>query len=185
MPFSLGFWAAAGAGGGAAGAYELISTTVLGSATTGVSFTSVPNTYKHLQLRVVARNNSSGASTVKDLVVYFNNQAGDTIWRYHSLFGNASSVSSTSGNALGAGAVGFGLNQSTIYGTSIIDILDNANTSKNTTVRSLAGVVGLGGPYRVGLLSGVWLQTPAVTQINLEIGEQFSIGSRFSLYGMR
>ena len=63
---ALGIFSAAGAGGAAFSSdYELISTTILGSSQTSVSFSGLgtySSTYKHLQLRMVLRGDRNGGA---------------------------------------------------------------------------------------------------------------------------
>jgi len=72
-------------------------------------------------------------------------------------------------------------------GASIIDILDYTNTSKYTTAKTLNGYdtnnVATG---YVSLMSGVWMNTAAITRIDLSInGDPFTSDSTFALYGIK
>jgi hypothetical protein len=184
MP-NIGFWASAGAGGGSA--YELISTTVLGSSAT-VSFTSIPTSFKHLQIRAVAR---TGAGQVPDqITLRFNNDTTGGNHGWHFLNGNGSSVSSGAGvsgeTAIRCQMITGASAASSDFGTVIIDVLDAFSTTKNKTVRSLGGYADNSG-RDVGLSSGFYLSTSAVNRIDLLglFSSNFIAGSRFSLYGMR
>ena len=167
------------------GAYELISTTLISSDTSTVTFSSIVGTYKHLQIRVAARTTGTGTGD-GGLQIQLNS---DTAANYaqHSLEGNGSAVSSggsasTSNIQIGASAGGG--TSANIFGVSVIDILDYANTNKNTTIRGLSGANGTSS--RVALKSGVWLNTAAVSSILLyRSGLSFVAGSRFSLYGIK
>lgn len=170
----------ASAGGGAA-AYELISTTVLGSTATSVTFsglgTSAAN-YKHLQVR-------GAVFTSSWIDIRFNGDTGSN-YSYHELRGNGSSVSS-SANAGGQTFMLTALGQSASGVTAFVtDVLDHASTSKNKTIRTLGGTTA--GGNVVGLTSGVWLNTAALTSLTVEafgLTTSFAAGSRFSLYGIR
>jgi hypothetical protein len=183
MSFGLGFWAAAGAGGVAGGeAYEQISTTVLGSTSSTITFSSIPSTYKHLQLRIVSRNNSGNIG--RQLVMQFNSDTGFN-YTSHAINGTPSFINATNrlsdnyiyfiGASNGATANNFSAN--------IVDILDYANTSKNTTTRTLGGLHEDG----IRLQSGAWYSTSAITSITLSnpSTESYMTGSRFTLYGIR
>ena len=181
MSFGLGFWAAAG-GAPYTGAYEQISTTILESNTGSVTFdvTGLGSTYKHLQIRLTAKQTGSGTTILMQL----NGQTGNS-YAFHYLQGNGSVVSS-----FGTGTISYmtidAMTTSTTtsaFGAGIIDILDPFSTSKNKTVRSLGG--GLNGSNtRIRLDSGLFNSTAAVTSIKLDAGD-FVTGSRFSLYGIR
>ena len=188
MPFGIGFFATAGAGGGAAPAMELISTQLITSATSSVTFSSIPATYKHLQVRATIRTDRSG--NTDDLMTMRVN--GDTGGNYanHLLFGNGSSVSSAA-NATGLTyqrnfRVAGNDFTSSGYAAMVYDILDYSNTSKNTTSRHL---IGLAGNYNeIGLGSGLWMNTAAVTSLTFFMAitaTNFVGGTRFSLYGVK
>jgi hypothetical protein len=89
LGFPLGILSAAGAGVGVAGDYELIAT-AFGTGSSGViSFSSIPQEYKHLQLRYTAKN----SSTATQMNITLNGITSGVYIR-HSLFGNGSTVAS-------------------------------------------------------------------------------------------
>ena len=147
---------------------------------TSVTFSSIPSSYKHLQLRII----SFGDTAVE--VLQFN---GDTASNYnrHRLYGNgstvtASSVATSSIQLNGASSTG----STTIGAAMIVDILDYTNTNKNKTVRILEGV-DLNGSGEVGLFSGLWRNnTDAVTSIKIETAStNYTTGTKISLYGIK
>ena len=177
MP-NIGFWATAGAGGAGGAAYELISTINGNGSGVQIDFTSVPSTYKHLQLRFI--------STVTDNTECFIRLNSDTGANYYSHYfkGNGSTVSSGSSSfsaiyvaTINSGSGGFNV-------AGVIDILDYAATTKNKTVRSLSGVANT--TKEVGLYSGAWFNTSAVSTVSFRQGGfAFPTASRFSLYGIK
>ena len=176
-------------GAGATGDYELISTSVLGSAQASVTFTNSGTwtPYKHLQIRVTARSSNTGAGN-DGLWLQFNADTGSN-YAWHRLEGNGSSAVSGAGTSttwMLQGLAARASQASGIYSAAIIDILDALSTSKNTTVRSLNGSMTGTNPS-VALGSGVWLNTAALTSATLkpDAGYNFETGSRFSLYGLR
>lgn len=177
-------------GGAAAGAYELISSTVLSSSAATVTFSSIDQTYKHLQIRAVGRAASGGAGSLL-VSARFNADSGAN-YAYHDLFGSGSSVVSSSATSSTImpvlGAVG-SAGEANAFGSAVIDILDYASSSKNKTVRSLTGFTQNTTPlHRIYLRSGVWLNTAAITSIQLgdfSGGINLAAGSRISLYGIR
>lgn len=175
----------ASSGGGAAGAYELISTTVLSSATASVSFSSIPSTYKHLQIRMVTRSSTNATTVAK---ITFNSTT--TGYAKHRLYGNGSSVFSdaTTSTTSFTTVTGPGTSDSSgIYMPEIIDILDYASTVKNKTIRAFSGAEMSNTGDVIGLVSGLWQNTSAITSILFEglSASSFAIGSRFSLYGVK
>jgi hypothetical protein len=186
MPIPLGILAVAGAGGAAAGAYEQIATQVLTTATNTITFSSIPSTYKHLQLRVAGQGSSGLQYEVP--ILQFN---GDTGLNYanHYLVGDGGSV--TSGAETSTGSIYAGYwpstgNGASNFGLSIIDILDYSLTSKNKTVRYLSGFTFTNANRSMRLGSGHWRNTAAVASIAIKplASSTFSVGSRFSLYGI-
>jgi hypothetical protein len=163
-------------------AYESIATVTVSSPVSSVSFSSIPSTYKHLQIRAIA----SGAGAQR-YGVQFNGDTGAN-YTQHFLYGTGSAAGSgaTTGgakyNSIGAS------DGSTAFGASVTDILDYMNTSKNTTVRSLAGYDTNGAGLAV-LYSFVWLNTAAVTSLTIQAAESYSgnfaANSTFALYGIK
>lgn len=184
MPI-LGILASAQIGANS-GAYDSIATqTVTSGSTTSVTFNSIPQTYKHLQMRF-----SANISQVAGANFQFN---GDTGANYvtHYLVGSGSG-SGTSTNSLAQNyAYGSVYGQgydggSYIYTGGVIDILDYTNTSKNKTLRSFIGV-DRNGTGAIQLISSLWLNTSAVTSIKFltELSVNFAIGTTISLYGIK
>jgi hypothetical protein len=176
-------------GGGAAPAYELISSTILSSSQSSISFSSIVGTYKHLQLRYVARTDRGGAF---DISLYrLNNDTGAN-YAFHQLYGDPYSSSVVSANGSGATSMNLGFTAGGTYtnefSPGVIDILDYASTAKNKTIRALHGNISSGASsQRLYLSSGLWVSTAAVTsiQITSNYSANFVAGSRFSLYGIK
>lgn len=178
MPFGLGFFATAGAGG-AAGSFDLLETQVLTSNQASVEFTSLNATYgsiyKHLQIRMV---------TLSNLDDWFRLQVNGATTNFysHKLLGESGSVTSSALASTTSGMNDIGLaGSSSIPGRAVIDILDPFITNKNTVIRSFTG-----GPNSVALVSGLWNDTAAVTSLKLNHkSSTFAQYSRFSLYGIK
>jgi hypothetical protein len=184
MSFGLGFWAAAGASSGPAGSYEQISTQILGAAAATVTFTSIPTTYKHLQVRLVCR--SATTSNIDNM--FFTMNGASSGYAYHRLYGTGSSVASDQSNTqsrivLQAIATGYeNTNQAT---PMIIDLLDYANTVTNKTIRVFHGSTN-SGFTNVALHSGLLTSTAAISSILFDLQfDNIAAGSRFSLYGIK
>jgi hypothetical protein len=183
LGFPLGILSAASVGPVAEGDFELIATG-FGTGSSGViSFSSIPATYKHLQIRYTAKNSSS--ATQMNITM---NGVTSGVYMRHSLLGNGSAVSSTASstsqtsiqlvesmaNSTFANAVNAG----------VIDILDYSSTSKNTTIKALYGMAD--NLNRLYLSSGLYNQTTAVSSLTLTASaDNFAALSRFSLYGIR
>jgi hypothetical protein len=189
MSFGLGFWATAGAGSAAAaGDYEQIAT-AFGTGSSGViTFSSIPQTYKHLQVRAVAKNNSSNTETARQTRITYNGVT-TALYSYHQLLGTSGSVNgnewftSTADIRYGFGSAGS--NTTGAFYATIFDILDYTNTSKNKTLRGLGG--GLDGSFsRIQLGSGAYVGTDAISSLTFTLGTgNYDAATRFSLYGIK
>ena len=159
------------------------------SPTTGttVTFSSIPQTYKSLQIRCLSRDAATQDSGI--LTITFNSDTA-TNYSHHRLIGDAGGGVTAGGTANATGMFGPRSNGNTAtascFGAGIIDILDYASTSKNKTIRVFSGNDGnfSGGSYTTGLLSGLWRSTSAVTSVTITASGNFVSGSTFALYGM-
>jgi hypothetical protein len=178
--FPLGILSAAG---GVGATYELISSTILGTAQSSVVFdvSSYASTYKHLQLRVVARNTGENGN----VLMRMNADTGSNYSR-HALYGDGSSVLSNAGasqTAIEIGSTTLNSNTANAFGAGVYDLLDPFSSTKNKTVRSLTGQVP---NNQILLRSGAYFSTTATSSITLlTAANNFAVGSRFSLYGIR
>jgi hypothetical protein len=181
MPFGLGFFATAGAGG-AAGSFDLLETQVLGSSQATVTFSSLnayAATYQHLQIRVSANVVTSAANQ------YLRFNGSTSSYSSHYLEGTGSSVISGHIASVTNRANFMICNaDSNNFAAAVIDILDPFETSKNKTIRSFAGSARSGSNW-LGLYSGAWYSTDAITSIELGFGNNWTQYSRFSLYGIK
>lgn len=161
----------------------MVSVGSAGSAT--VEFTSIPSTYTHLQLRALARTDYAAASIA--FHINFNSNAA-TNYSSHELTGNGTSAAATAstttqypvlGDITGSSAT------SSVFGSVVLDILDYKNTSKFKTIRSLSGN-DRNGSGKLGLYSGNWRNTNAITSIQIIPGAgNFIQYSSFALYGIK
>ena len=163
------------------GDYQAIMTaTVDSGGASSITFSSIPSTYKHLQLRSI---NLTGTS-LNTINMAFNGSTSS--YASHVLYGDGSSAAASS--ATSASYFPIGLNgTSTAPSAIIVDILDYTSTTKNKTARAFSGFDANGSGY-VQLRSGLWYATPtAVTQIDITIagGSSFSQYSQFALYGVK
>lgn len=174
---AYGFTSAAAA----VGDYESIQTYTVGSGGSAtITFSSIPSTYTHLQVRCLTLS----GSTSGDVRMQFNSDTGTT-YSIHNLFGDGATVTAQ-GSANTTYITGAFSGSTTQPGVSVIDILDYADTNKYKTARILAGldVNGAGG-YAL-FSSGVWRNTAAVTSITFFINAvDLNQYSSFALYGIK
>lgn len=162
------------------GAYDSIATTTLTGSQATITFSSIPSTYTHLQLRIFGKATASAY-----LKITFN--GASTNFDSHYLDGNGTSA--TAGfDAATTFISNYGAIANTttsVFGTVIIDLLDYANTNKYKTYRSLSGT-DYNGSGSVDLTSGLWQSTSAISQIDLNVNTgSFAQYSSFALYGIK
>lgn len=171
-----------GDGGGAANSYESIATRTATGGETSFTFTSIPSTYKHLQIRTIFK-----PSAICWLAAQFNSDTGLN-YSYHSMRGNGSATSAEASTSTNLMLLHLYLPTpaTNVFGGGVTDILDYTNTSKNTTVRALGGT-DANGSGSIDFASNAWLNTNAVTSITLTTnnGSTFTAGSSFALYGIK
>ena len=168
--------------------YESIATVTVGSGgASGISFTSIPSTYKHLQIRWIARS-TAGASTDYFFPMYLNNDPASN-YSSHYINANGSAVAA-SGNANQNGFNFYGdwpaaSATSGIFGAAVMDITDYRDTNKYKTIRTFAGF-DANGSGQVFFNSASWRSTNAVTSIQLYFNSaNFAQYSSFALYGVK
>ena len=174
--------------------FESIQTVTVGlGGQSSISFSSIPSTYKHLQIRYIVQ--SSRATNNGDfLQVRLNGDTGSNYYLGHQLQGDGSSVSSYgngSGTAIYIERISNTQTGSNIFAGGVTDILDYQNTNKNKTTRSLIGydlngtVGGSGG--QINFASGLWMSTAAINSIEIKsgTGSTFAQYSSFALYGVK
>lgn len=167
--------------------FESIATfTGTGSSGT-ITFSSIPSTYKHLQIRYIAR--SSRAVTQNDMDITFNSDTGAN-YSEHYLNGNATSAGS-SGSASTtririANATTGSQTTANVMGVGVIDIQDYSSNSKNKTLRAVTGVDANGGASSIFLSSGLWMSTNPITSVSFTSASgNFETSSVFALYGIK
>lgn len=155
---------------------------------TTISFTNIPQTFKHLQLRGIVR--STNAAFWGGLYATFNSDSTSSYSNHH-LVGNGSSASSSAnanetGISIPFASVGTSATAG-IFGSFVMDVLDYNNTNKFKTTRTLNGrdLNGGGSEDRIGLSSGAWRSSSAITSIALTFATtDFVTGTSFALYGV-
>ena len=172
----------------AAGSYDLLETEILTTTTASVTFSDLNSTYgadyQHLQIRFTGRSNKSGDND--NFQIRINGDSGSN-YSAHRLQADGSSFT-TSGYSnqtimYNAGVLPAATSTANAFAGAVVDILDPFETTKYTTARSFSGSTS---KTLVALTSGLWMNTAAVTSIELDVlTGNWITGSRFSLYGLR
>lgn len=154
------------------------------SSGTTVTFSSIPSTYKHLQVRFLADLDTAD----RVLRMRINGVSSTGTYAKHGLEGNGSSASAYGVDSSSATwlDVGYVVSAGHNPAVAVIDILDYANTNKYKTTRTLAGN-DQNGAGLVGLYSGLYMSTSAISSIEFTINGSgnFATGSSFALYGIK
>jgi hypothetical protein len=168
-----------GAGGAAGGSYESIQTAT-SSASSSITFTSIPSTYKNLQIRSAVVQSSGNPIRIR-----VNSDTGSN-YAFHRLDGAGGSGVSAGGTASTTG-----VQIQSVYGGSstyatvfIVDIIDYQSTTKNKTLRILDGWDANGSGV-IEMVSGLWMDTSAITSITIEAVGAGTFTGLTSLYGIK
>ena len=169
----------------ASGDFDSIATATVGSGgSADITFSSIPSTYTHLQIRMLAGTNRA-TNTGDNFRIQLNS---DTASNYRAHY-----LSEFSGDQGAAAFMEFGrlanANNSNIFGAGVIDLLDYKDTNKFKTLRALVGYDINGDPTTSNLYfnSGLWRSTSAVTTIKLypAYGTLWKQDTHIALYGIK
>lgn len=173
--------------------FESIATASVGGDGAGyVEFTSIPQTFTHLQIRGIARTNRNDP---RDAMYFrFNGDTGSN-YAWHWMHGNGTSV--PVGNDINAAPTtcwsvvtpGSQASAST-FSMVVADILDYKNTNKFKVGRILTGFddnASGDAKGRVWFISTLWRDTSAISSIYISspYGGTLQQYSHFALYGIR
>ena len=163
------------------GSYESISSVTLSASAASITFSGIPATYTHLQIRGLGM--FTGTVGVGNIA--FNGDNASSNYSYHTLHGDGSTAGASAGVSQNQGrftAIG-GTTPS--YPTAMVmDILDYANKNKYKTTRHLFAWDGNGSGY-VEFDSNNWRSTNAITSITFTPANSFNTYSSFALYGVK
>jgi hypothetical protein len=169
--------------------YESIQTVTLSSNQTNIQFTSIPQTYKHLQIRGIGK--SDRANIYDNISIQFNGDTTTTDYTSHLFQGDGAGISIQSypqnipyvgiANVLGSDSV-----NANLFGAFIIDILDYTNVNKYKATRTIGGVDNSGSGV-VGLTGGLWNVPDAISSIFIKAqnGTNLKTYTNIALYGIK
>jgi hypothetical protein len=160
------------------GAYDSIATTTVGAGgASSITFSSIPSTYTHLQLRMMSIGNALANNSG---TMAFNSDTTGSNYYTHYIIGNGATITADSNNA---NFTPFTVGVAASPAVGIIDIFDYANTNKYKTVRELNGY-DANGSGRMNFDSVLWSNTAAINSITLSFST-FQQNSSFALYGIK
>lgn len=153
-----------------------------------IAFSSIPQTYKHLQLRFSTRSTANNSG--EGMFFFLNNTYTSPFnqYSYHLLTSTGSSATagvSASTARLQSSQCANASMPANVYDFHIIDILDYTNANKKPVIRWAYGwdTITSG---NIVLESGAFNINGALTQFNIStyVGN-FTADSKFSLYGIK
>lgn len=162
-------------------AFESIaSATGTGSSGT-ITFSSIPSTYQHLQIRGIFFATSTGS-----IDITFNGVTG-TSYARHILSGSGSTVVASGASSQAAITDFFQSGLSSTNGSCfIVDLQDYASTTRNKTLRALVGNDYNNTDGRIALYSGLFNDTSAISSITLTCTQgNFTTNTSAALYGIK
>jgi len=169
--------------------YDSIAT-LNGTGSSGtITFSSIPATYKHLQLRFLLKGTSSSGGYPTSFNFYVNSDNTSANYYHHALNGSGATATTSAGAGnsdliYAPGSSGL----TDIYAAGIVDILDYTNTNKYKTFRSINGLDANGSGY-TRFTSLLWKNTNAISSITF-LSDPTYIGnwttnSKIALYGIK
>jgi hypothetical protein len=167
----------------ASGAYDSIATVVGNGSSDTVTFSSIPQTYKHLQVRWQAKG-QNGATGTNQLIWRANGDGTATnYWDHRLIIGGSSWIAQASNsNQITSGVMNDGTTQ---WAGGYFDIYDYTSTIKHKAVKSPHGgdtPSGAQGHYT----SHLWRNTAAITSLSFTFTSNLlKAGTQFSLYGVK
>lgn len=172
--------------------FESIATITLSSTQGAVTFSSIPQTYKHLQIRSFAKNAYTQSPGWDWVFAQYNNDSTYTNYYSHLLYGNGTSAGAGSAQAsFWTGAIAAAATRvysANIFASSIVDIFDYTDTNKYKTSRFFGGAdINTNSVYgEIDLNSSLWMNTSAITSITLyPTTANLVAGTQFALYGIK
>jgi hypothetical protein len=169
------------------GAYESIATANGTGSSDTVTFSSIPQTYTHLQIRIFAKGANTGNGVGTGSIMVFNGDTTSTNYWRHGINGYGTGISANNANDNAFwDIIGSATGLADMYASNVIDILDYTSTSKRKVVRSIVGEDTNGNGSHLGPRSGLWNNTSAITSITLQsYGGNLLTSSNIALYGIK
>lgn len=161
--------------------YHSIATITVGSGgASSIEFTSIPGTYQHLQLRGIYKSTDTDGGSP------FIQANGSSSLTRHSVYGDGATTGADAAAVAGnSNRLPLGSNRTGHWTAFVGDVLDYANTTKNTTFRWLVGV-DMNGSGGIWIHSNLYTATTAVTSLRFTPqATAWAQHSTFALYGLR
>lgn len=168
--------------------YEPIANTTLGSNTASYTFSSIPNTYKDLVLRVRGEMVTAGWTVYCQL----NADTGNNYYTFavERQWTNATIQYNRGGPSTGFGLFGWGFGYSgNNYSYLIQSHFNNYSASTKKMILTESGAGSSGSNYTAGgFYAGMWDNTSAISSIKVYTNDPtgvFQTGTNFTLWGLK
>lgn len=173
--------------------FESIATQIATSATGSFTFSNIPQTFKHLQLRCVAKTTDTQSGDF--VMLRFNGDTGNN-YGLHSQFTATGSGSVTSFyNGIESRQIIERIttdssvynSQPNTFGAIILDITDYTNTNKKKITKHMGGYSSDSIYGDVRVQNNFWNDTSAISSIYVSPSGawNFKTGTKFALYGIK
>ena len=165
--------------------FPIATYTVSGTSTTTFTFSNIPQTFTHLELRVNGK--SARADLTNDsLYIRLNGDSGNN-YTLHGLEGGGSTISVASAinvSVLLGYTTGNAVGQNNMFSPNLLTFVDYSSANKNKVVRTICGH-DYNGSGNATEFTGMWINTAAITSISVvaNVGS-FISGTRADLYGI-
>lgn len=177
-------------------AYESIASFTVSTGVASYTFSSIPTTFKHLQIRCSVKDVADPGEN-QHLRIQVNGDTGANYYYHYILTNNGNTTSYDVTNATGSNymyvfraSIGSGSNYTNSWATTIMDFLDyRSNYYKNMKYWKgyCSSNAGFGsGHANFGTGGGLWADASVISSITINgDGANFVSGSTFDLYGIK
>jgi len=178
--------------------FQSIATVTATGSETALTFSSIPQTFDHLQIRGIGQRSGSGGVGIHGLTINGSSTAAD--YSYHLTSNAAGGNYLLTTTELTTGAVytqargthvPMSANIANNFAWMIADITGYSETTKTKAIRTAGGYTYNGTAFsgyygHMGFASNYYDSTSAITSISVNLcGDTFSAGSTYSLYGIK
>lgn len=167
----------------AATSFDSIQTILPNGGSSTNTFSSIPQTYKHLQLRISGRDVGGNG----EFAMYLNNDTTSTNYWSHYMYGDGASQYAGNSNQQLRPSMPYSSITASVFSVIIIDIFDYTDTNKKKEMRMFSGYDSAGGTGFAGITECLWNNTSAVNRIDCNVigGTNWASGSVLALYGIK
>lgn len=170
-------------------AFQSIQTVTVNPAVAYVEFTTIPATFKNLQIRFVAKTASSSVGSSATRIEYNGDTTTANYFSNYLMFlGSPSSTRYANFNAgpnYGTWVANNGGVQANSFGFGVVDIYDYTNTNKYTSSLNSSGLAD-NSHTQFHHSAATWQNTALVTSLRLTAYDGYFVaGSIFALYGIK